>query len=128
MGSRIVIPTMDENGLNATLAEHFGRAPFFAVIDLDENNEVSSTKTVPNVGEHVGGSGQTHDHILALKPSAIIVYGMGPRGLIGFQNAGVAVLRATANTVREVVTAYKDNGLQELTEGCHQAHDHSHHQ
>jgi predicted Fe-Mo cluster-binding NifX family protein len=108
--------------LNAQLAEHFGRAPFFAVVDLGEKGEVSSVRTVPNVGEHAGGMGQTHDHILELKPNAIIVYGMGPRGLTGFQSAGVAVLRANANTVREVIAAYKDDKLQELTEGCHHAH------
>jgi predicted Fe-Mo cluster-binding NifX family protein len=112
---------MDEGGLNAQLAEHFGRAPYFAVVELDEKGEVESVKTVPNVGEHCGGTGQTHDHILELRPNAIVVYGMGPRGLTGFQNAGVAVLRATANTVREVVAAYKDDKLPELTEGCHHA-------
>ena len=124
METRIVVPVADENGLNAQLAEHFGRAPYFAVVDLDENGEVSNVKAVPNVGEHVGGSGQTHDHVLELKPNAIIVYGMGPRGLSTFQNAGVAVLSANADTVREVIAAYKDDKLQELTEGCHHAHHH----
>jgi predicted Fe-Mo cluster-binding NifX family protein len=122
--ARIVVPAIDESGLNAQLAEHFGRAPYFAVVELDQNSEVASVKTVPNVGEHFGGGGQTHDRILELQPNAIIVYGMGPRGLIGFQNAGVAVLRATANTVREVIAAYKDDKLQELTEGCHHARHH----
>jgi predicted Fe-Mo cluster-binding NifX family protein len=120
--ARIVIPAIDESGLNAHLAEHFGRAPYFAVVELDEKGEVADVKTVPNVGEHAGGTGQTHDHILELRPNAIIVYGMGPRGLIGFQNAGVAVLRATANTVKDVVVAYKEDKLPELTEGCHHAH------
>jgi predicted Fe-Mo cluster-binding NifX family protein len=41
---------------------------------------------------------------------------VGLRGLASFQNAGVAVLRANANTVREVVAAYRRNELQELTE------------
>jgi len=119
--ARIVIPVVDESGLNARLAEHFGRSPYFAVVDLDENGEVSSVRTVPNVAEHFGGGGQTHDRILELQPNAIVAYGMGPRGLIGFQNVGVAVLRANANTVREVIAAYKDDKLQELTEGCHHA-------
>jgi len=122
MKARIVVPAVDENGLNAQLAEHFGRAPYFVVVDLDENDEVSSVKTVPNVGEHFGGGGHAHDFILDLKPNAIIAHGMGPRGLSGFQNAGVAVLRANADTVRDVITAYKGDKLQELTEGCHQAH------
>lgn len=31
---RIVIPVVDEKGLKSQLAEHFGRAPYFAVVDL----------------------------------------------------------------------------------------------
>jgi len=121
MKARVVIPTIDDGGLDSQLAEHFGRAPYFAVIDLDEKSEVPSLKMVPNVGEHAGGSGYAHDLVLELKPNAIVVYGMGPRGLIGFQNARVAVLKANGNTVREVISAYKEDELEELTEGCHEA-------
>jgi predicted Fe-Mo cluster-binding NifX family protein len=129
---RIVIPTEDQNGLNANLAEHFGRAPYYTVVDFDEKGEVANVKTVQNVSEHAGGTGYAHDKIREeLKPNAIIVYGMGPRGLNTFQDAGVAVLKANANTVNEVVAAYKEDKLQELTEGCehaqHHADDHTDH-
>ena len=124
MPDRIVVPTIGQEGLNATLAEHFGRAPYFAVVDLSDNGDIKNVKTVPNVGEHAGGMGYTHDHILGLQPNAIIVYGMGPRGLNTFQSAGVAVLRANAKTVSEVVAAYKEDQLQEITEGCQHAHHH----
>ena len=124
MVTRIVVPTVNESGLNAQIAEHFGRAPYFAVVELADNGEVLDVKTVTNVGEHAGGMGYTHDNILEFRPNAIIVYGMGPRGLSTFQSAGVAVLKANANTVKEVVAAYRDDKLQELTEGCHHAHHH----
>jgi predicted Fe-Mo cluster-binding NifX family protein len=122
VGSRIVIPVVDASGSSAQVAEHFGRAPYFAVVELEDNGNILSVKTVPNVGEHAGGMGQSHDHIVKLKPNAIIVYGMGPRGLSAFQVAGVAVLKAKANTVSGNVTAYNEDSLQELTEGCHHAH------
>ena len=124
MTNRIVVPTISQQGLNDNLAEHFGRAPYFTAVDLDDDGEVSNVKTFPNVGEHAGGMGYTHDHIIGLQPTAIVVYGMGPRGLSSFQNAGVAVLKANAKTVDEVVTAYKNDQLQELTEGCQHAHHH----
>jgi predicted Fe-Mo cluster-binding NifX family protein len=121
---RVIVPVEDQKGLNARLAEHFGRAPYYAVVDLDENGKVANVKTVPNVGEHAGGMGYSHDTILEYQPKAIVVYGMGPRGLMSFQNAGVAVLKANANTVGEVVAAYREDKLQELTEGCEHAHHH----
>jgi predicted Fe-Mo cluster-binding NifX family protein len=125
---RIVIPSEDQNGLSAHIAEHFGRAPYFTVVDFNDKGEVSGIKTVPNVSEHVGGVGVAPDHILELKPTAVIVYDMGTRAIDIFDNAGVPVLRANASTVDKVVAAYKDDKLQELTEGCgHERHEHHEH-
>jgi len=121
MSTRIVIPVLDKGGMNATLSEHFGRAPYFLTIDIDENGVVQTQRTVPNRSEHFGGVGRPADRILQLKPKAIITYGMGPRALSLFQNARVAVLRANANTVGEVISAFNNDELEELTEGCHQA-------
>ena len=124
MPNRIVVPTIGQEGLNANLAQHFGRAPYFTAVDVNDKGDVTNVKTVPNVGEHAGGRGHAHNNILELQPNVIIVYGMGPRGLNTFQSAGIAVLRANANTVNEVIAAYKDDKLQELTEGCQDAHHH----
>ena len=96
MKDRIIVPTDTQQGLDAPLAQHFGRAPYYAVVELDNNGEITSVKTVPNIGEH----------------------------------AGVAVLKANANTVGEVVASFKDDELVELTEGCEHAHhqaEHEHH-
>ena len=122
MKARIVVPVLDESGYNARLSEHFGRAPYFAVVDLDENGCISNQRTVPNTSEHFGGTGLPPDRILQLRPNALITYGMGGRALAIFQNARVPVLRANANTVKDVIAAYNNDALEELTEGCHHAH------
>ena len=121
---KVIAPVSDNNGLNARIAEHFGRALFYAIVILDEDGKVENVETLENKGEHFGGEGHMHDHILERKPNAIITYGMGPRGLAGFQEAEVAVLKANADTVKDVIAGYIDDKLQELTEGCHQAHRH----
>ena len=109
MTVRIVIPTLNEGGLDAQLSEHFGRAPFFTVVDLDEDGHVTDQKTIANESEHFGGVGLPPDRILQLKPSALVTYGMGPKALTIFQEAKVAVLRTNASTVREVIAAYNKN-------------------
>ena len=124
MNARIVVPVSNDRGIEAHLSQHFGRAPFFAIIDLDEEGHVIGQGTIANTSEHFGGVGHPPDRILQLKPKALITYGLGPKALRVFQNAGVAVLRTEANTVREVVRAYNNNELQELTQGCHQARHH----
>ena len=124
MKTKVVIPVSDKNGLNSKLADHFGRAPFYAVLALDENKKIESVETVENNGEHCGGHGHMHENILDLQPSVVIAYGMGPRGLNGFQEAGIAVLRANADTVKDVMDSYQNDKLQELTEGCRQSRHH----
>jgi len=84
---RIVVPVVDKTGLDAQLSEHFGRAPYFIVIELDENRSVVSQRTVPNTSEHFGGTGRPPDRILRFKPDILITYGMGPRALNIFQSA-----------------------------------------
>ena len=116
MTTRVIIPVEDESGLDARLAEHFGRAPYFAVVDL-ENGKVSNVKTEPNTGEHLGGTGHPHENLLALKPNVIVANGMGPGGLQSFKNARVIVLKADANTVKGIITSFKQGKLTELVAG-----------
>jgi predicted Fe-Mo cluster-binding NifX family protein len=124
MTKRIIIPVQNEAGLEARVAQHFGRAPYFAVVDLNDNGKVSNVKTVPNLGEHMGGVCHPHENLLALKPDVVAAYGMGPGGLQSFQNAGVAVLKATGNTAKEVVDFYLEGKLEEVSGGCEHAHHH----
>ena len=124
MNVRIVIPVSEEKDVDSRLSQHFGRAPFYAIIDLDESGKVIGSGTIANTSEHFGGVGLPPDRILQLKPKALVTYGLGSKALTIFQNAGVAVLRTEVDTVREVVKAYNNDELQELTEGCHQAHHH----
>ena len=117
---RIVIPAEDGNGLNARLSEHFGRAAYFIIVELEDGN-ISNVQVVPNESEHFGGFGRPPDRILQFMPNAVITYGMGPRALSIFQEARIAVLKANADTVKDVVEAYRQDKLEELTEGCRHA-------
>lgn len=123
MIEKIILPTETHTGVNAPLAQHFGRAPYFTVVDLEEG-KVTMVMAVTNTSEHVGGTGSPHDVLTRLQPKAIVVYGMGPRGIMAFQNAGIKVLKAVGTTVKEVVDAYTQGKLEELTEGCPDAHHH----
>ena len=124
MNIRIVIPVSEEKGTDSRLSQHFGRAPFYAIIDLDEKGKIIGSGTIANTSEHFGGVGLPPDRILQLKPKALVTYGLGSKALSIFQNANVAVLRTEVDTVKEVVNAYNNNELQELTVGCHQSHHH----
>lgn len=120
MNRRILIPVIDSNG--DQISEHFGRAPFFAIISINAEGTILEKTVHPNTGEHSGGRGHAHDNVHRLNPNVIIVAGMGPRGIRSFQSQNIPVLRASTASIDELVTAYLNNQLDELTEGCSEAH------
>jgi predicted Fe-Mo cluster-binding NifX family protein len=114
---KIVIPVEDQNGLTAVLSAHFGRAPFFVVLE-EENGEIKFVNTIPNRGQHTGGRGLPAQNILAIQPDILISTGMGRRAIDIFQQNNVGVLHAPLGTVAAVMELYTQNKLPELTEGC----------
>ncbi len=127
MTKRIMFPVEDEAGLESRVAHHFGRAPYFALVELDEIQKTPRVKTELNRSEHMGGAaGHSHESFLALKPDVVVAYTMGPGVLNTFQNAGVTVLEATASTVKGNIESFKEGKLKELEGGCEHAHHHEH--
>jgi predicted Fe-Mo cluster-binding NifX family protein len=124
---RLVIPIESFDIERSIIFPHFGRAPEFAVVDLSIEGRVISITSERNVGEHFGGHGGAETIVTSLKPDALIVKGMGPRGLAAFQNNGIAVLTGPMNNLGEAVEAYLAGRLGCLTEPCEDArHDHPH--
>jgi len=126
MAQKIVIPVEDASGLEAKVASHFGKAPYFASVEINSKGQIVNTKIDRNTGEHMGGTGHPHENLLALQPSVIIACAMGPGGLHSFQDAGITVLKAQGNTLNEVMTNFKEGKLEPLTGGCPHAHEHHH--
>jgi predicted Fe-Mo cluster-binding NifX family protein len=126
MTERIVIPVEDASGEQAKIAQHFGRAPYFASVELNKQGQIINIKIDRNTGEHMGGTGHPHENLLALKPNVIIACAMGPGGLTSFQKVGISVLKAQGNTIKEVITRFKEGKLEQLIGGCEHAHDHHH--
>ena len=124
--TRIIIPVEDQKGQDSTIAQHFGRAPNYAIIELNQNKDIVNIKIQANTNEHMGGTGHPHDSLLTEKPDYMIVCGMGPGGMQSFKNAGVMVLKAQGATVKEAVANFKEGKLQELVAGCEHAHEHHH--
>lgn len=112
---RIIVPVDDESGLKAQICSHFGRTPYFAVIDLNENGQIIKHSTVQSSGEHFcEGTG----FLSNLKPDFMIAHGMGQRVIYNLQNAGIRILRTNANNVEGAIQQYNKGELADLAEGC----------
>lgn len=120
---RICIPTDDDRGLQATAAGHFGRAPFFTVVDLDSDE----MEVVPNPGCRHKEHRLHHIHQLkGHRVDAVICSGVGRRAWAALTEAGIDVLGAPGQTVAARVEAVRSGAAQPVTErdSCGGPHGH----
>lgn len=118
---KICVPTMGKDGMDDAICQHFGRAPTFTLIDLD-NGDI---KVLQNVSEHMGGTGLPTEAILSEGVKVMIVGGLGPKAVTLFNQAGVEVFVGAAGTVRDAVDDWKAEMLirADLDNACK---DHRH--
>ncbi len=120
---KICIPTLGTNGLQEKLSPHFGSAPTFTLVNLD-NMQV---EVLVNNNEH-HEHGQCHP-LAALSGrdvEAVVCGGMGRGAVAGLKAGGVKAFLSTEGTVGEIIAAYKAGTVKEITmegacsgHGCH---------
>ena len=118
---KICVPTMGEAGMQEAICQHFGRAPTFTIIDLDSGK----ITVLPNVSEHMGGTGLPTETIFAAGVQLMIVGGLGPKAVSLFNQAGVDVFVGAIGTVKDAVDDWQADMLShaDLDNACH---DHRH--
>lgn len=107
---RLCIPTRDDSGREATRSEHFGRAPYYAVVDTD----TSDVEVVENESDHHGGSTQPPVFVANLDVDAVVVEELGERSMSVFEKRGIDVYRASQTDVESLVDAFERGALSEL--------------
>ncbi|MGQ9747706.1 MAG: NifB/NifX family molybdenum-iron cluster-binding protein [Candidatus Caldatribacteriaceae bacterium] len=118
MKKRIIIPTLDEEGLKAKISEHFGRAPYWTIVDRDGNGVVLGVEVIANSGEHFGGRGHAAEQILVHNPQVVIVRGIGSSAIQRLREANVILLHTEEATVEEALSAYGEGRLVDINSGC----------
>lgn len=109
---RILIPIEENKGIESKVSWHFGRAPFFAIFDTSTQKlEIKENKS-----EYFGGMGKAAQLILEFKPDVVFARGMGPRAIELLRSAGIKIVTADFNTVKEVIE--NKEKLKELEKGC----------
>ena len=109
---KICIPVQENKGLDSIAYDHFGSAPFFLIVD-SENNGV---KTIENNDlHHTHGMCQPLKAIDGEEVDAILVGGIGAGALTKLNNEGIKVYKVTHETVLKNVELLKQNSLPQFT-------------
>ncbi len=108
---RIAVATDDDRGLDAVLSYHFGRCPYYILVDV-KGREIKEAKSVSNpfYGEH-GQPGQVPSFIHSQGAQVIIAGGMGYRAMQFFQDFGIEPITGVSGKVKDVVEAYLEKRI-----------------
>ncbi len=102
---RVAVPSISPGGLEATRAEHFGRAECFTVVDIADGKIVGA-EVVTNP-PHVEGGCMAPVLLLAEHcVDALVVGGIGGRPLAGFRQVGIQVHAGVGDDVGTAARAF----------------------
>jgi predicted Fe-Mo cluster-binding NifX family protein len=121
---RIAVSADNKNGLDSVVSPHFGRCPYFVLVDL-EGQEVKELREVDNpyFGNH--RPGQVPALINSLGADVMLTGGMGGRAIMFFQEFGIEGVTGARGTVLQSVERYLGGQLQGAAP-CKESQEHGH--
>jgi len=123
---RVAISADDNKGLDSVVSPHFGRCPYYVLVDL-EDREVRQVSAVENpyYGNHQPG--QVPAFIEHLGANVMLAGGMGRRAIDLFRQCGIEPVTGASGTVRHALEQYLGGALQGAAP-CRESVAHGHEQ
>jgi predicted Fe-Mo cluster-binding NifX family protein len=121
---RVAISADDSRGLDSVVSPHFGRCPYYVLVDLDgrQVNQVSAVEN-PYYGRHQPG--QVPGFIQSQGADVMLAGGMGRRAIGFFQQYGIQAVTGATGSVSHALEQYLGGTLQGA-EPCRESVEHVH--
>lgn len=128
---RIAVSAETKQGLDSQVAHHFGRCPFFAFVEI-ENDRIQSVNVIENPFFAAHEPGQVPGFINEQKADVMLSGGMGGRAIQFFSQFGIEPATGAAGTVENAVNCYLEGKITSASscaesEAHGHGHDHGHH-
>jgi len=121
---RIAVSVETNNELESVVAHHFGRCPFFAIVDL-EDRDVKAVQVIDNPFYNGHQPGQVPGFINEQKANVMLSGGMGGRAIQFFQQFGIEAATGASGTVRQALERYFGGELTGAAP-CKESVEHGH--
>ncbi len=121
---KIAITAETSQGLDSQVAQHFGHAPYFILVEL-ENGAVTATQDIANPFAEAHEPGQIPTFIKQQNADVMLSGGMGGRAIEFFKQAGIKTATGASGTVRESLERYL-GGTLIATAPCAESVAHGH--
>jgi predicted Fe-Mo cluster-binding NifX family protein len=126
---RIAISAEANQGLDSPISQHFGRCPYFILVDL-KDQEIEAVTGIENPYHSNHTPGQVPAFIHEQKARVMLTGGMGRRAVSFFEQYGVQPVTGASGTVRQALERYLNGDLDGAdpcaTSEHHHHHDHHH--
>ncbi len=123
---RIAISADTNNGLDSAVSAHFGRCPYFILVDVDDK-EVKEVTAIDNPYYANHSPGQVPAFIHNQGVSVMLAGGMGRRAVAIFEQNGIEPVSGAVGTVRQAVESYLGGELRGAAPCAESEHHHHHH-
>jgi predicted Fe-Mo cluster-binding NifX family protein len=125
---RIAISAETSQGLQSKVAQHFGRCPYFALVDVT-GEEVQSIEIIENPFLSGHEVGQVPTFIHQQEAKVMLSGGMGGRAIQIFKQFGIDTATGASGTVQETLASYfagKLSGAAPCAESVEHGHGGDH--
>jgi len=126
---RIAISADDDNGLDSVVSPHFGRCPFFVLVDMEEDGRVESVSVERNPHFPDHQPGQIPGFIGKTGANVMMAGGMGRRAIMLFDELGIEGVTGAYGSARQALERYLGGdltGAAPCAESMAHQHGHSH--
>jgi len=121
---KIAVTAENNNGLESMVAQHFGHAPFFILVDV-ENGEVTATQGIANPFLDGHAPGQVPGFVKQQNANVMLSGGMGGRAIQFFEELDIHAATGASGTVRQSLENYFGGKLKEAAP-CAESVAHGH--
>jgi predicted Fe-Mo cluster-binding NifX family protein len=102
---RVAVSAETKDGLDSVVSPHFGRCPYFVLVDLD-GSDVQQVRAEDNPFYKQHQPGQVPGFIHSLGVSVMLTGGMGRRAILFFEDYGIVGVTGAYGTVRQSIESY----------------------
>ncbi len=122
--TRVAVSADDGTGLGSIVSPHFGRCPYYVLVDLDDR-EVTAVAAIENpyYGQHQPG--QVPQFIREQGVDVMLTGGMGQRALRFFEAYGIQAVTGASGTVGRSLEQYLVGALADA-QPCRESVEHAH--
>ena len=118
---RIAVACEGDQGLESEVSAHFGRCPYYTMVEVD-GTQIVRSEVIANPYFESHQPGAVPNFIRSQDVHVMIAGGMGPRAIELFNQFGIEVATGVQGQVKNIAAAYLDGRISGVSPCEHHGH------